>query len=378
MQQLRAVCRPGGRGRKETGTTRMTKQGVGLWALVGLVLMSAVAPVAAQDGDAGDPTIALVPSWNFVAATESGPVADVFSGTVYVESVFRWDAQQQAFDSWQKGLPASLNTLQEVNQGDALWVRVTLAETWTQPSFVDPRTVELVPGWNTVGWTGPDSAAGEVAARLGAAVVIAYDAEAQAFTRYALDAPALLNTLDTVRNHDGLWVFMDVSGTVIIPGAAAAGPDNGAEESPMAMQLTSAAFGHNEQIPSRYTCDGDDISPPLTLAGIPAGAVSLALIVDDPDAPGGTWVHWVEFNIAPVEEIAEGAVALGTQGSNSWGRTGYEGPCPPSGTHRYFFKVSALDVELDLEQGASKEQVLAAVEGHVLAQAELIGLYSRQ
>ena len=141
------------------------------------------------------------------------------------------------------------------------------------------------------------------------------------------------------------------------------------------MELTSAAFGPNETIPSQYTCDGADLSPPLTLSGIPADAVSLALIMDDPDAPGGTWVHWVEFNIAPRTQIPTGAGVLGTQGRNSFGTTGYGGPCPPSGTHRYFFTVYALSAELELAGGATKAQVLAAMEGLVLAQAELIGLF---
>ena len=353
---------------------RRTAFGVLPAVLVAALIVTA--SVMAEDGDSAGSLTTLAPSWNLVAATDSGPIADVFSETEYVEAVFRWDAQRQGFDSWHTALPASLNSLQEINRGDALWVRMVLAETWTQSTFVDPRSVELVSGWNAVGWTGPDSAAAEVAVLLGAAVVLAYDAEIQAFTRYAPDTLSLLNTLDTVQNLDGLWVFMDSHGSVTIPEAVPAAPDNAAEESALVMQLTSAAFEPNEVIPSRYTCDGDDISPPLTLTGIPGGAVTLALIVDDPDAPGGTWVHWIEFNIAPSEGIVEAAVGIGREGRNSWGQTGYGGPCPPSGTHRYFFKVFALDLMLDLSEGASKQQLLAGMEGHVLAEAELIGLYS--
>ena len=143
------------------------------------------------------------------------------------------------------------------------------------------------------------------------------------------------------------------------------------------MRVTSPSFGHNERIPRKHTCDGEDVSPALELADVPAGAQSLAVINDDPDAPVGTWVHWVEYDIAPTTLIPEAAKAVGTEGRNSWGSLGFRGSCPPSGTHRYVFKLYALDTTLELAPGASKEQVLAAMEGHVLAQAELVGLYSR-
>lgn len=143
------------------------------------------------------------------------------------------------------------------------------------------------------------------------------------------------------------------------------------------MELTSPAFAHEATIPDRYTCDGSDISPPLQIDNIPTSTVSLALLVDDPDAPSGVWDHWVEFDIEPREIIPESARNLGTGGNNSWGRTGYGGPCPPSGIHRYFFTVYALDTELGLAQGATKGAVLDALEGHVLAEATLMGRYSR-
>ncbi len=143
------------------------------------------------------------------------------------------------------------------------------------------------------------------------------------------------------------------------------------------MELTSPAFAHEAAIPDRYTCEGSDLSPPLQLANIPTDTVSLAVVMDDPDAPAGVWDHWVEFDIQPRESIPEAVGDLGTPGTNSWGRTGYGGPCPPSGTHRYFFTVYALDSELDLPAGATKAQALNALEGHVLAQATLMGLYSR-
>ncbi len=143
------------------------------------------------------------------------------------------------------------------------------------------------------------------------------------------------------------------------------------------MRITSSAFADGETIPARYTCDGQDISPPLVITDAPPGTESLTLIVDDPDAPVGTWDHWVEFDIAPTGEIPEDVGQLGTAGSNSWGRTGFGGPCPPSGVHRYFFKLFALDVTLGLAEGSDKAEVMAALEGHVLAEATMIGRYMR-
>jgi Raf kinase inhibitor-like YbhB/YbcL family protein len=144
-----------------------------------------------------------------------------------------------------------------------------------------------------------------------------------------------------------------------------------------AMELTSSAFANEASIPIRYTCDGNDISPPLEISGIPSGTISLALVMDDPDAPVGVWDHWVVFNIEPRDSISEAIQDLGTAGNNSWGRTGYGGPCPPSGTHRYFFTVYALDTTLDLVAGAGKEDVLTASAGRVLAEATLMGRYGR-
>jgi Raf kinase inhibitor-like YbhB/YbcL family protein len=143
------------------------------------------------------------------------------------------------------------------------------------------------------------------------------------------------------------------------------------------MELTSPVFGYGDSIPEVYSCDGSDISPPLDIAELPAGTASLTLVVDDPDAPSGTWDHWIAFDIAPRESIPESVGELGTAGNNSWNRTGYGGPCPPSGTHRYFFTVYALDTELGLTAGSSKGDVLEAIEGHVLGEATLMGRYSR-
>ena len=142
------------------------------------------------------------------------------------------------------------------------------------------------------------------------------------------------------------------------------------------MKLTSPAFDHNQMMPKKYTCQGDDISPPLMIEGIPQGTKSLALIVDDPDAPMQTWVHWVVFNIPPINEIKE-KTTPGMQGYNDFGRNDYGGPCPPSGTHRYFHKIYALDIVLDLKEGISKGQLENAMKGHILNQAELIGLYKK-
>jgi hypothetical protein len=143
------------------------------------------------------------------------------------------------------------------------------------------------------------------------------------------------------------------------------------------MELSSPDFMSGASIPARYTCDGADESPELEIAGIPDGTVSLVVIMDDPDASVGTFDHWVAFNIEPIGVIPAGASDLGTGGVNSWNRVGYGGPCPPSGTHRYLFKVLALDAGLPLEEGATKDDVLSASEGHVLGDATLMGTYER-
>ncbi|MCW4030477.1 MAG: YbhB/YbcL family Raf kinase inhibitor-like protein [Candidatus Bathyarchaeota archaeon] len=141
--------------------------------------------------------------------------------------------------------------------------------------------------------------------------------------------------------------------------------------------VKSPAFENMQLIPKKYTCKGQDISPPLTMDGSPEGTKSLALIVDDPDAPRGTFDHWVVWNIPPADVIAENATTLGTQGLNGMGLNGYTGPCPPSGTHRYFFKVYALDTTLTLSVKSSKRDLERAMSGHILAEGALVGLVSR-
>jgi Raf kinase inhibitor-like YbhB/YbcL family protein len=146
------------------------------------------------------------------------------------------------------------------------------------------------------------------------------------------------------------------------------------------MTISSPAFAQNGAIPVRHTCDGEDVSPPLAFDAVPSTARSLALIVDDPDAPVGDWVHWVVWNISPsTRDVGEGNVpADGSEGRNGWGRNAYGGPCPPSGTHRYFFKLYALDTELSLSANASKRELEQAMAGHILARGELVGLYRRR
>jgi len=157
----------------------------------------------------------------------------------------------------------------------------------------------------------------------------------------------------------------------------------------MALALTSPAFEHSGPIPSVHTCEGRDLSVPLAWSGVPAGTRSLALIVDDPDAPDPsapkmTWVHWVLYNIPPsADGLAQGAstdaLPKGTlEGRNDWGRTGYGGPCPPIGRHRYFFKLYALDVLLPELGQPDKKRLERAMQGHVLAKYELIGTYQKR
>ena len=161
--------------------------------------------------------------------------------------------------------------------------------------------------------------------------------------------------------------------------------DTGRTHNNMALAISSTAFSNGGMIPSRYTCDGANISPPLQWSGLPAGTKTVALIVDDPDAPAKTWVHWVVYdlpanttqlpeNIKPQENLAGG----GKQGTNDFKKIGYGGPCPPSGTHRYFFKLYAVDIQTSLGPGATKDELLKTMESHVLAQGELVGKYKRQ
>jgi Raf kinase inhibitor-like YbhB/YbcL family protein len=150
-----------------------------------------------------------------------------------------------------------------------------------------------------------------------------------------------------------------------------------------AFTLSSPAFNHNDMIPSRYTCDGENISPTLQWAGAPTNTKSFALIVDDPDAPKGTFVHWVIFNIPAslnqlTENVKSGNFTLGrTSFSSAKKSANYGGPCPPSGTHHYHFKLYALDAMLSLGKGASKQELLDAMSGHILGRAELVGLYKK-
>jgi Raf kinase inhibitor-like YbhB/YbcL family protein len=169
---------------------------------------------------------------------------------------------------------------------------------------------------------------------------------------------------------------------------SACGPHPTGELSPQAaieLLVESKAFNDGARIPQQYTCDGADISPPLSWSEPPPGTESLALIVEDPDAPDGPWTHWVVFNIPPTtRSLPEGVTSddtaeeLGTQGKNCWHDISYGGPCPPEGAeHRYFFRVYALDTVLDVEAGTGKKPVQRAMEGHILAQGELMGRHSR-
>ena len=170
------------------------------------------------------------------------------------------------------------------------------------------------------------------------------------------------------------------SETPVVQAPVATGP----QEQKMEIKLTSSAFKEGEAIPRQYTCDGIDISPPLEWTGVPKSAKTIALIADDPDAPSGRFVHWVLYNL-PAENIGlvenvpatENVKGGGIQGKNGFEKIGYGGPCPPSGTHRYFFKIYALDNELPLKAGATKAEVEKAMQGHIVAQGQLMGTYSR-
>ena len=167
--------------------------------------------------------------------------------------------------------------------------------------------------------------------------------------------------------------------SVTTPVPAGAPADSKAE-----IKFSSSAFSDGQSIPRPYTCDGVNVSPPLEWSGVPKTAKTMAIVCDDPDAPGGTWVHWVLYNL-PAENIGlvenlpanENVKAGGFQGLNDFGKTGYGGPCPPSGTHRYFFRVYALDSELPLKAGATKAELMKVMEGHIVLQGQLTGTYRR-
>ncbi len=158
---------------------------------------------------------------------------------------------------------------------------------------------------------------------------------------------------------------------------AAPAIEGGEEE--MSTQVTSSAFNEGEKIPRIYTCDDQNVSPPLVWTGVPTNTVSLALVMDDPDASSGSWVHWMLYNLPPeLTSLEQGKSGGGTEGKNDFGKIGYGGPCPPRGSnHRYFIKVYALDTRLDLNAGATKAQVENAMRGHILAQGQLLGRYGR-
>jgi Raf kinase inhibitor-like YbhB/YbcL family protein len=146
-----------------------------------------------------------------------------------------------------------------------------------------------------------------------------------------------------------------------------------------AMKISSTAFADGQSIPGKYTCDGSDTNPPLAFSGAPASAKDLALVVDDPDAPGGTFDHWIVWNIpATTTAVAEGQSPQGVTGRNGFGKNAYGGPCPPGGEHRYQFKLYALDTTLSLPAGSSKADLEQAMQGHIVAEAKIIGRYKRR
>lgn len=147
----------------------------------------------------------------------------------------------------------------------------------------------------------------------------------------------------------------------------------------MAFQVSSSAFSESQSIPQKYTCDGQNVSPPLQWEGAPRNTRSFAIVVDDPDAPSGTFVHWVLYNLpASTSELKEGSSGGGQEGVNGFQKTGYGGPCPPPGRpHRYFFHIYRLDIDSAGNAGLSKQDLVAAIQGHILAEGQLIGRYKR-
>ncbi len=181
-----------------------------------------------------------------------------------------------------------------------------------------------------------------------------------------------------------LCIFLFLGCTNRLQPVAQQPTPNQTKEDKMEIKLMSTAFKEGQTIPRPYTCDGVNVSPPLEWEGVPKTARTIAITCDDPDAPAGTWVHWVLYNL-PGDKIGlventpatEKLAGGGMQGKNDFQKIGYGGPCPPGGTHRYFFKVYALDSELALQPGATKADLLKAMEGHIVAQGQLMGTYGR-
>jgi hypothetical protein len=175
--------------------------------------------------------------------------------------------------------------------------------------------------------------------------------------------------------------LVSLGAVMLITGAAAVGGQAAKGGRSMAFTLQTKSFAAGGEIPRKYTCSGEDVSPELSWSEPPAGTQSLALIMDDPDAPVGTFTHWGAYDLPPqTRQLAEGATLPGEarQGRNDFGRTGYGGPCPPPGKpHRYYFKLYALDTKLNLKSGASKADLERAMKGHILAQAEIMGTFKR-
>ncbi len=143
------------------------------------------------------------------------------------------------------------------------------------------------------------------------------------------------------------------------------------------MKLTSPQFKNKQIIPKKYSCEGEDINPPLTIEEIPDNTKSLVLIIDDPDAPSNTWTHWVVYDIEPKKEIKENEVS-GIQGINDFGKKNYGGPCPPSGKHRYFFRLYALDKKINRKDGETRKEIEKEMDGHIIEKTELIGIYEKK
>jgi Raf kinase inhibitor-like YbhB/YbcL family protein len=187
------------------------------------------------------------------------------------------------------------------------------------------------------------------------------------------------------------WIC--VAGAIAVAGALCAScstpaskPEPKPEATPMALEIKSSAFSDGQPIPVKYTCDGDDVSPPLAWAGAPQGTAGYAIICDDPDAPAGTWIHWVIYAIpehttslpegVPKTETVPGG---GIQGTSSFNRIAYGGPCPPPGpAHRYFFRIYALDTDLKASPGLTRDQLTGKMAGHILAQGQMMGTYKRK
>jgi Raf kinase inhibitor-like YbhB/YbcL family protein len=322
----------------------------------------------------GTYTVTLALGWNFVSFPKqppSGGNIDTLLGPIAsnINVLWGYDNENQAWERWTPGGGGS-NTLSVINPHRGYWFHMNSPVVLDISGWLSPIAANrhLYEGWNLFGYTGVDNAnVNSVLDTIPGVWSMLWGwNEGQWFGKHPAIAtlPSGLEPLTLFNIGKAYWVKAKRGkATDWVLGDS--------------LRTYSSAFGNYGYMPSRFTCDGDDVNPPFVFENIPSGTQSLALIVDDPDAPGGTWVHWVVWNISGAATgVNENTVPAGAvQGRNDFGNNDYGGPCPPFGVHRYFFRLYALDASLSLPAGSTKAQLEAAMAGHIIGEARVIGLY---